>query len=285
MAYIDVTGMKAIIYARVSTDDKEQNPDVQVNLCQKWCDENGVDVIEAYRDMHTGKELNRPGFTALLGKIMLLRPSLLVVRDQSRLTRDMKIEQIKDILRPYGTSIIYAASPDIDPDSFVGNVIGGVEGAKNKEEVVLLSTKTKEGMADSRENGQHQGRPQKFIIKEDEDLFLKGAISETAKKISETVLFTYARAGRSLRYVAKMEEVKYAVFYEYLCGNRKGLKPGCRLPVRLGLYQSISAEPTLSERVEAENQSETDETLSERGVIGKGIETVENPIGKGGDLD
>lgn len=297
MAYIDVSGMTAVIYARVSTDDSDQRPEVQIGICRDWCQKNGVTVIGEFRDEHTGTELTRPGFTAMLGMIMINRPQLLVVRDQSRLTRDQKLEYIEGLISPYGTRIIYATNPDIDPHSLAGQMMGAIEGVINKDYVIQLRIKTKEGIEETRKAGTHVGRPAEFAIREDIDKMPAGKIRteegkspsgkvlRPTKIISEALLYTYAYQGHSLRYLCRMEGVSPATLTKYLRGTTEPAIPGrpeTVIPERLTRYLQIQQNANCLERGEAEKNLETYlQSVWKGGVDEKGVEPPENVFEKG----
>lgn len=54
--------MKVAIYARVSTSDKEQNPDNQLVVLRSWAKQLGYDESEEYVDYASGGDSNRPNF-------------------------------------------------------------------------------------------------------------------------------------------------------------------------------------------------------------------------------
>ncbi len=297
MAYFDVNGVTAVIYARVSTDDKDQRPEVQVDLCTDWCTKNGVNVIGVYTDKVTGTSLERPGFEQMLGKINTAKPGLLVVRDQSRLTRDMKLEEIKGMLAYAGTKIIYVVTPDIDPDSFVGQLSDSINGAINKQFIKDLSSRTSNGMEKSRELGIHIGTPARFAIFEDirrmpkgkvrlEDFVdSKGKIHKATKVISENLLFLYAKQGRSLRYLAKTEGISHTTLQRYLKGTTEPSIPGdpdSIIPERYSEYLRVMNGGEWPKRETAVSDENPVSECSERGVEQKGVETLEIPNQKGG---
>ena len=44
------TGARALLYARVSTDDKDQDPETQVRMMEQWCREREVTIVEIFRE-------------------------------------------------------------------------------------------------------------------------------------------------------------------------------------------------------------------------------------------
>lgn len=58
---------RAVIYARVSTDEQGQGYSLptQLESCRKYAAERGYVVAEEFTDMHTGTEIERPGLNEL----------------------------------------------------------------------------------------------------------------------------------------------------------------------------------------------------------------------------
>ena len=61
--------MKAALYARVSTDDKDQNPETQLLFLREYCELYGHEIVEIYVDEgKSGKDPNRPEFQRLMNE-------------------------------------------------------------------------------------------------------------------------------------------------------------------------------------------------------------------------
>lgn len=59
--------MKAALYARVSTDDKDQNPETQLMILRDYCRIHDHEIIETFIDEgRSGKDPNRPEFQRLM---------------------------------------------------------------------------------------------------------------------------------------------------------------------------------------------------------------------------
>ena len=60
--------MRVAIYARVSTDDKGQDPDNQLRELRAWCSASGHTIIQEYIDRQSGRSGadKRQQFAALL---------------------------------------------------------------------------------------------------------------------------------------------------------------------------------------------------------------------------
>lgn len=83
--------MKAVIYARVSTDDQVEGAslDNQVKVCQEYCADKGYTVLAEFRDDISGASAIRPA----LGKAISMADAfdVLVVYSVDRFARDMGV--------------------------------------------------------------------------------------------------------------------------------------------------------------------------------------------------
>jgi len=63
---------KALIYARVSTDEQAQEGmsiDTQINRCTRWAEENGYAIVGVYKDEgKSATNMNRASLKDLLGR-------------------------------------------------------------------------------------------------------------------------------------------------------------------------------------------------------------------------
>lgn len=58
--------MRVALYARVSTADKDQNPENQLVLLRREAQRTGDTIIKEYVDEKSGSNANRPGFQQML---------------------------------------------------------------------------------------------------------------------------------------------------------------------------------------------------------------------------
>ena len=59
--------MKAVIYARVSTDKQSEGSiEQQIRKCQQYCQYRDYEVVKVYQDVGTGKTLDRPAFQDMM---------------------------------------------------------------------------------------------------------------------------------------------------------------------------------------------------------------------------
>ncbi|TQS80268.1 MAG: hypothetical protein A3205_05835 [Methanomassiliicoccales archaeon Mx-03] len=200
-------GMTAVLYARVSTDDKGQTNETQLRLMRQWCERNGVRIIAEFEDEESGTSVYRDEFSKMMLRIMMppYDVNILLAYDQSRITRDKKLEDIMTVLEPSGC-VIRFVSMDLDPESFEGDIINAVIQRVDKRENDVRREKTRQGMETRRnegEHGIHLGRPARVIFAEDKETAPEGRyVKGYTIVVSEPQIYGFAEKGYSLNFVA-----------------------------------------------------------------------------------
>jgi DNA invertase Pin-like site-specific DNA recombinase len=81
-------GVKAAIYARVSSDDGRQTTANQIQQLRELASVRQFQVVREYLDRETGTSAGRPSFLALMRDARLRRFRILLIADLDRLTRE-----------------------------------------------------------------------------------------------------------------------------------------------------------------------------------------------------
>ena len=148
-----------------------------------WCDREGIVVVGEYVDELSGKNMDRPQFQALLGRIVTdsmspvvpgkprdpgtCRVNLLIAWKQSRITRDQTDwNNIKDLVESCGSVIRFVGS-DVEAETSTGRLVTNIDAWKDQEYRKDLSEHTHMGMIQRKAAGQHLSRPMRLIFKED----------------------------------------------------------------------------------------------------------------------
>lgn len=191
-----VQNVYAVAYARVSTDDKGQNPESQLVAIRKWATRKGNYVIlKEFSDKATGKDDDRPGLDSALGFIMrnhrnekkMLITEFLVL-DLDRLSRNMKqTNRLIDELDDLSVKLRLITQEDLDFQSKTGRVMATMKAFSAQEYVDTLGDKIRAGQERARQEGKTIGRPLSRVNKFDINLLLG-----------------YASMGYSLRDVARI---------------------------------------------------------------------------------
>ena len=165
---------KTYYYARVSTT--EQNLDRQLNIFHSL----GAEDKDIITDKQSGKDLDRPGYTAL--KTTILRPGdTLIIKSLDRLSRsklDIKNElqyfkdnniRIKVIDLP--TTMLDLPEEQSWVIDMVNNILIEVLSSIAEQEYHTIHKRQSEGIAAAKAKGKHLGRP-KLIKPENWDFVI-----------------------------------------------------------------------------------------------------------------
>lgn len=192
-------GMFVVIYCRVSTDDKDQTNDTQERVCRQWCEQQGMKILDVYRDEVSGTTLERPDFSRMFTRIMMKKDvDYIVAYDQSRITRSDNFDEIKEMFSTARCRFRFV-NMDVDTDSLPGQIVSDIFSRVNTHENKVRNEKTHLGMETKKIAGYHVGRPAKFMFSEDIDDAPKGRYDpDSTKAYHEADIYAYASKGYSL---------------------------------------------------------------------------------------
>lgn len=199
----ELNGLHAIAYARVSTDDKGQDVNIQITAITKWAGTYGVILDAIYSEDVSGAKWPRDELMKAILQVRYSSAAMLVCYDESRLTRDAEHQMpiIKDLLN--GKVIRYVVHGDSDPESFGMRVMSAVKGVADSEERRKLRERTKLALEQKRDVQHiHVGRPARIIICDSTDGFNKGLIGEKTIVLKPSKVLGFAREGWPPCYVA-----------------------------------------------------------------------------------
>ncbi len=196
---------RAVIYCRVSTDDKGQTNKTQERECRRWCELQGYQVLDVYRDEATGTNLNRVGYAMMQNRIINDQDvDFVVAWDQSRITRSDNIEQIRKTFAAHRCYIRFVADSAGNDDTIGGGIYRDIKSRLNEEENEVRKIKTKMGMETRVRDGIHVGCPASFMFLDDIDTCPKGRfVKGKTKTMSAKQFFDCARDGWTIHEVAR----------------------------------------------------------------------------------
>ncbi len=280
-------GQTAVLYARVSTDDKDQRPESQMEVMEGWCGREGVAVVGRYVEERSAKDMSRPQFQAAIGRIVTgaissapangevdpgtCKVNLLVAWHQTRISRDQAdFLNIKRLVEGYGCVIRFVSNL-IRTETPAGQLITSIDAWHGQVEREKLSDNTRMGMRQRKAAGQYLSRPRAVVFEEDLPGYtLRGEVRTDDAVRHKTVITTerdvyrWAAEGLSVERIAREKLfVSYGALYQLLKDTG-----------RLGRFREVS----LSSRGGA---LPCPGNLSERGSVGKGGETPVFPVVKG----
>jgi len=148
----------AAIYARVSTDDKGQDPETQLGLLRDYCHGRGWDFKE-YVDHASGSDGNRESLSQLKQDIAWHRINTVVIYRFDRLARNLRdLLELGDDWNGRGVDLI-SLTENVDTTSAQGRLVFQIFGAMAEFERSLISERVRAGLARAKREGKPVGRP------------------------------------------------------------------------------------------------------------------------------
>lgn len=158
--------MRVAIYARVSTDDKDQSPENQLRQLREWCDTNGHTIACEYVEhISGGKSMAERGELARLFEAAERKEfDCVLVWSIDRLSREGMVETVTYLDRLTKLAIGFRSLTEehLNHDNeLVRNVLVALLSSTAKVERQKISARTKAGMARVKAENpdKHMGRP------------------------------------------------------------------------------------------------------------------------------
>ena len=156
--------MGIAIYARVSTDDKGQDPENQLRQLRQWCATAGHEIAHEYIDRESGRKgaKDRKQFAALFEDAHKRKFDCVLFWALDRFTREGMVPTIMHLQRlaSYGVGFHSYTEPHLATDNeLVRNILLALLASLAKVEAQKISERTRAGMARARAQGKRIGRP------------------------------------------------------------------------------------------------------------------------------
>jgi DNA invertase Pin-like site-specific DNA recombinase len=154
--------MRVAIYARVSTDDKGQDPLNQLLQLREYVSKmQGWELHREYVDHLSGKNGKRPQFQAMLKDATAHRFDVLLFWSLDRLTREgvLKTHLYLEQLAQAGVRFVSYTEQYVNSLGPFGEAIIGLLAAIAQQEHNRISERVKAGMDRAKANGKTFGRP------------------------------------------------------------------------------------------------------------------------------
>ena len=152
--------MRIALYARVSTDDKGQDPENQLRQLRQWCA--GHEIAHEYVDHESGRKKDRKQFSALFEDAHKRRFDTVLFWSLDRFSREGMQPTIAYLQRlaSYGVAIHSFTEPHLATDNeMVRDILLALLSSLAKQESRRMSERTRAGMARARAQGKRIGRP------------------------------------------------------------------------------------------------------------------------------
>ena len=152
--------MKIALSARVSTSDKEQDPESQLMLMRDFCAAQGLEIYDEYVDYASANDLaHRVRWRDLLDDAAKKKFTVVLVFKLDRAFRSVK--HMHDTLAAWelvGVSFKSLREP-FDTSTALGRLLLNLLASLAEFELELIRERVKAGMDRARRQGKHIGRP------------------------------------------------------------------------------------------------------------------------------
>ncbi len=152
--------MKATIYARVSTANSGQDPEVQLRELREYCQRRGWEIASEFRDVGvSGSKDSRPQLNRLMADAHRRRFDAVVVWKFDRFARSVShLLRALETFKALGIEFV-SLSEQVDTSTPTGRMIFTVLGAVAELERSLIAERVRAGLRNARAKGKRLGRP------------------------------------------------------------------------------------------------------------------------------
>jgi DNA invertase Pin-like site-specific DNA recombinase len=148
------------VYARVSTADKKQSPEMQLRELREYCERRGWQITGEYVDIGvSGAKDSRPELNRLLADAHKRRFDAVAVWKFDRFARSVShLLRALDTFRVLGIEFV-SLSESLDTATPAGRMVFTVLGAVAELERSLVVERVRAGLRNARAKGKRLGRP------------------------------------------------------------------------------------------------------------------------------
>src|ERR1700746_546048 len=155
--------MRVAVYARVSTNNGQQDPEVQLRELREYCARRGWEICGEYVDHLSGAKDKRPALDRLMAEGHRRRFDAVVVWKFDRFARSVShMLRALETFRSLGIEFV-SLSEQVDTSTPTGKMIFTVLGAVAELERNLIVERVRAGLRHAKAKGKRLGRPRKSI--------------------------------------------------------------------------------------------------------------------------
>ena len=155
---------RAAIYARVSTLDKGQSPEMQLRELREYCERRGWQIAGEYVDTGiSGAKDRRPQLDQMMADAHKRRFDVVAVWKFDRFARSVShLLRALDTFRVLGVEFV-SLSESLDTATPAGRMVFTVLGAVAELERSLIAERVRAGLRNARAKGRTLGRPRVVV--------------------------------------------------------------------------------------------------------------------------
>ena len=155
--------MKVGLYARVSTDDKGQDPETQMDIIRDIAIKRGYEIEGEYIDFKSGKDANRPQWKSLIEKVEREEINGIMALRLDRVMRSVKhLCDTIELIKKHKVKLIFS-DMEFDPENPNSQLTINILSAIAEWERQIISMRTREGMQHRIAKGQRFGKAQREL--------------------------------------------------------------------------------------------------------------------------
>lgn len=153
--------MRIGIYARVSTSNKNQDTENQLQLLREYCKNMGYIIYNEYVDEKSGGTDNRPAFQEMFNDASMKKFDTLLFWSLDRFSREGVRKTIHHLerLESYGVSFKSYTEQYLDATGVFRDAIISILSCLARQEKVRISERVKAGLEKAKANNRVGGRP------------------------------------------------------------------------------------------------------------------------------
>ena len=174
--------LRVALYARVSTSNGQQDPEMQLRELREFCERRGWSVVREYVDRISGSKDSRPALNQLMSDAGQRKIDTILVWKLDRFARSLKmlVTSLSE-LEALGVAFV-SLRDNLDLSTPSGRLMFHVIAAMAEFERALIQERVKAGVANARAKGKRIGRP--------------------GNKLNPTAVFALRSSGASIRAIA-----------------------------------------------------------------------------------
>jgi DNA invertase Pin-like site-specific DNA recombinase len=179
------TEYRVALYARVSTSNGHQDPEMQLRELREFCSRRGWQVAREYVDHMSGSKDSRPALNQLMADAGRRKIDAVLVWKLDRFARSLKmlVTSLSE-LEALGVAFV-SLRDNLDLTTPSGRLMFQVIGAMAEFERALIQERVKAGLRNARAKGRRLGRP-RAIVNVSKLVFLRGQGHSWAQITAET---------------------------------------------------------------------------------------------------
>src|ERR1022692_3513627 len=156
--------IRAALYARISTLNHGQDPEVQLRELREFCHQRGFTIAQEYVDRGIcGSREQRPALDKLIADCRKRIVDAVVVYRYDRFARSLRqLVNALDEFRALGIEFI-SIHEGVDTSTPNGRLVFGIFASIAEFERELIRDRVKSGLRNARAKGKRLGRPRKIV--------------------------------------------------------------------------------------------------------------------------